>query len=505
MRHLMTHTAGFEECTVMMQVESVDDLISFRDYCADYMPARVSPPGTLTSYSNYGTTLAAVVVEDITGIPFEAYLDEQIIIPLRMDSTSIREDLPPERAERLSKGYVFGRKNSEAPDFIFTIGPAGSISSNAPDMAAFLAMHMMGGTRNDVTILPRDTAELMHAEAFTNDPRGSGVCLGFYEMHVNNHRLIGHGGDTLTFHSLLMYIPEEQAGFFVSYNSVGGATARNDLLFAFMDHYYPAEEVTIPDPDPALVPDLRIYAGTYETNRRNIAHFEKYHGERSPIVVSASGAGTLLIDYGSTTLEYVMIEPDIFALPDGDTQGTGNLIFNVGDSGRADYFVYSNVPIFAFERLAWYDTPAFLGNVFTIAGIILATVLLWPLLAAFRVSHAIPDPYANKNATRARWIAGTAALSLLGFVLILVPKVIDDAALAATYLQSPVPPFEFSIVLTVPVLSLLLTLLTVGFVAFAWKEAYWSRLHRIHYTLVAAAAVAMLWWIISWNLWVFSL
>ncbi|MCQ1539571.1 beta-lactamase family protein [Methanocalculus taiwanensis] len=505
MRHLMTHTAGFEECCVMMEVENVDDLITFREYCAGYMPARINPPGTITSYSNYGTTLAAVVVEDITGIPFEEYLDEQIIIPLGMDSTSIREDLPSERAERLSNGYIFGKQNQAAQDSIFTISPAGSISSTAPDMAAFLAMHMKGGSLNDAIILPRDTAELMHAEAFTNDPRGSGVCLGFYEMHVNNRRLIGHGGDTNTFHSLLIFMPTEQAGFFVSYNSVGGGAARNELLRAFMNHYYPAEEVAIPDPDPSNTALLQQYAGTYETNRRNFAHFEKYIVKRSPVVISVSDDGTLLMDYGGTIREYYMIEPDIFALPDGDPQGTGNLIFHFGSSERVEYFVFSNVPIFAFDRLAWYDTPAFLENVVNIAGTILATVLLWPLLALFRRSYAIPKQAMPRPARIARWIAGASAVSLLGFVFLIVPKIIDDKVLVQTYMTSPVPPFEFTLALTVPVISLLLTLLTAGFAAIAWKEGYWSRLHRIHYTAVAAAAVAMLWWIVSWNLWVFSL
>lgn len=505
MRHLMTHTAGFEEYNWFMAVDTVDDMIPFRDYCAGYMPARVNPPGKVSSYSNYGTTLAAVVVEDVTDIPYEEYLDDQILSPLRMDNTNILEDLPPEDAANLSKGYIFSKKNQAIHDDIYNIGPAGTISSTAPDMATFLAMHMKGGSLDDITILPRETAELMHAEAFTNDPRGSGMCLGFYEMHVNNRRLIGHGGDTNTFHSLLIFMPTEQAGFFVSYNSVGGGAARNELLRAFMDHYYPTEEGVIPKPDPSNSAYLEKYTGTYETNRRNMAHFEKYVAKRSPVVISVSSNGTLLLEHPGNAQEYYMIEEDIFTLPDGDPQCTGNLIFHLGSSGKPEFFVLQNVPILTFARLAWYDTPSFLKNVKNVAGIILATVLIWPLLAAFRRAYDIPEQAMPRPARIARWIAGASALSLLGFVLVLLPTIIDNETLVSSYLISPVPPVEFTIALTVPVLSLLLTLLTVGFAAIAWKEGYWNRLHRIHYTVVAAAAVAMLWWMISWNLWVFSL
>jgi len=39
--------------------------------------------------------------------------------------------------------------------------------------------------------------------------------LGFYEEYVNGHRLIGHGGDLLFFHTNLMLIPEANVGIFV--------------------------------------------------------------------------------------------------------------------------------------------------------------------------------------------------------------------------------------------------------------------------------------------------
>ncbi|WP_062399149.1 hypothetical protein [Methanogenium cariaci] len=74
------------------------------------------------------------------------------------------------------------------------------------------------------------------------------MCLGFYENHINDERIITHGGDTDTFHSLLVILPERQAGYFVSYNSPpGGNSARNDLLMAFVDHFYPAPKAATPE------------------------------------------------------------------------------------------------------------------------------------------------------------------------------------------------------------------------------------------------------------------
>lgn len=266
MRHLMTHSAGFEDQGIRATVADVADLYPFRTYCKENIPARVYPPGTVTSYSNYGTALAAVVVEDVTGVPFEQYLNERILAPLSMTKTSISYTLPPEMAN-LSSGYQYvGMTNEAAPDAVIVESPAGSISSTANDMAKFLAVHMMNGSWHGLEILSEETAALMHAPVFSNDPRVSSMCLGFYETHLNNERIIGHGGDTYTFHSLLTIIPERGTGFFVSYNSVGGSKARYALQTEFVDWFYPASASTAPaegSETPTGKTPAGKYTGTY--------------------------------------------------------------------------------------------------------------------------------------------------------------------------------------------------------------------------------------------------
>ena len=505
MRHLMTHTAGFEDEARHSTVLDKKDLISYRKYCANNIPTRVFPSGMVSSYSNYGTTLAGVIVEDVSGMPFDDYLQSRILSPLGMSQTSIRVVLPPERLYNLSQGYVYdGNENAYVPDDIWVIGPAGTISSTAPDMARFLAAHMQDGTYRGVTILPADTARLMHARAFANDPRVSGMCLGFYEMQINNRRLIGHGGDTLTFHSLLVIIPEEQAGFFVSFNSIGGKKARNELLTEFMDHYYPADTTVTPQPDPSAASRVQQYAGTYESNRHNYARFEKYFAPWAKIEITATPDGTLLMPEGSQTVELVESETGVFSRVDGTHPANGDIVFHTRADGTVDFYSMENVPFLVFDRVPWYATAGFTDNLKTAAEIILATVLLWPLLFVFRRAYSIPEPSVPKPAGIARWVAGCAAFLILAFTIVLLPWVMENEILVSYAYYPAIPPL-LTAALTVPVIAALLTLVTVAFTIIAWKEQYWTRLHRVHYTLITAALVAMLWWVNFWNLWVFSL
>ncbi|HII98489.1 MAG TPA: hypothetical protein HA272_04335 [Methanoregula sp.] len=59
--------------------------------------------------------------------------------------------------------------------------------------------------------------------------------------------------------------------------------------------------------------------------------------------------------------------------------------------------------------------------------------------------------------------------------------------------------------LTLTVIAAMLTLMVVVFAVLAWKVKFWTPLHRVHYTVVTIALLAMLYWLHYWNLWVFCL
>src|SRR2546429_7879945 len=109
----------------------------------------------------------------------------------------------------------------------------------------------------------------MHSRQFSPHPAMNGMALGFYEETRNGHRIIGHGGDTVYFHSDLHLMPDAGIGFFVSYNSPGKGdiSERTALWEKFLDRYFPY-------PAPAATPvstaaaDAREVSGRYLLRRR---------------------------------------------------------------------------------------------------------------------------------------------------------------------------------------------------------------------------------------------
>ena len=509
MRNLMTHSAGFEDASGRITVEDVADLYPFRIYCRDNIPARVYPPGTITSYSNYGTTLAAVIIEDVSGVSYAQYLKEHILTPLNLTNTQISYIFPPESAGNLSSGYHYtGVKNVAVPDDVYVIGPAGIISSTAPDMAVFLGAHMQNGTIHGAEILSEETAALMHAPAFSNDPRVSGMCLGFYETSLNDERIILHGGDTDTFHSLLVIIPEKKSGFFVSYNSPGGNTARNDLLMAYVDRFYPTPktETFAPDADPEL--PVEKYAGTYQSTRHNYRSFEFFlEPPRQMEVEAGENNSIFLLKEGAAPQEYIAIAPGVFKEVTDTPSFNGNMVFREDENGDVTFLCLENIPVLAFERVPWYATGAFTEGVVSVAIMFFLSVLLWPVLAVARRVYGKEDDLMAERGLPfyARLVAFIASVLSIIFVFWLIPMGQADEGLINSYIWDQTLPSALVALLTVPVIASILSVVTAVFTIIVWKMRFWTFWHRIHYTLVTIGLILLMWWMNYQNLFFFRL
>ena len=71
-RHLLTHTGGFDEIRPGTQAETADGVLPLAEFLRDKL-VRVRPPGRTIAYSTYGITLAGEMVEEVSDMSIETY------------------------------------------------------------------------------------------------------------------------------------------------------------------------------------------------------------------------------------------------------------------------------------------------------------------------------------------------------------------------------------------------------------------------------------------------
>ena len=314
-RHLLDHSLGFED-RGGIRAESVSGLMPLGKWLAENIPTRVREPGIETSYSNYGTALAGYIVQRVSGEPFPDYVERHIFKPLGMNSTTFREPLPTAMAAKMAVGYdyVEGRFEARPFELYGNIMPAGSGSSTAEDMARFMIAHRHEARVGSTRILKPETARLMHSNLSANAPSLPGFAHGFYVIRENGPRLIGHGGNTAYFHSMLLLAPEQDFGIFVSYTGGDAASqARTELIDAVIGRLFPVAPAAKWTGAPSAPP-----VGSYRTNRRT---YSIAANPDNDVKVIAAPDGGLIVENAGKKTHWMRIGPGLYQRVTGTRAG----------------------------------------------------------------------------------------------------------------------------------------------------------------------------------------
>ncbi|ASA23323.1 serine hydrolase domain-containing protein [Paenibacillus donghaensis] len=489
MRHLMTHTAGFEEGGVGYQITTDPKKLpgSISETLAKHMPARVRPPGEMMAYSNYGASLAGLIVEEVSGIAYNDFIQQNIFDPLEMKYATVQEPVPASLEPYAVLGYARenGQFATRPPTFEGGFRPAGSGSVSAKDMAHFMIAHLQDGRYGDRQILEPKTAQLMHSPAFVFNKLLPAMDLGFYELNMNGLRVITHGGSDELFNTGLYLVPDKQIGIFVSYSGGDGGTAAAGLTQAFFDRYFPLQEVKL-SPPPAVIGDsLQKYAGSYQFTRRNHSDIDKFFNFLVKINITISD-NQLSVGSGADQQVYAPIGPDVFR----EVGGTNQMAFRTDASGKVTYLFLDELSPMPLEPTPLIDQTGFWFPLLGISAFLFVTVLTG---FAYRRRDIKAMPQAQKWA--ARLSAATAAWALITavatFVVVLNMGLIDRLSRVTQSLN---------LYLFMPIILVGLTVAIMAVSVMVWKNKYWSVLKRVYYTLVALSAVVMSLFFYHWNL-----
>lgn len=169
--------------------------------------------GSKFEYSNEGNALIGLLVEQISGMDFNAYCKQNIFNPLGMTNSFWRLD---EISQTIVQPYDFvNNKNKAIEHYTFTDYPNGGLRSTSKDLFSFLSAFVQNGKSNNFQVLKSETITKMFTPQIPTLDKEMGLHL-FYLNAENN--LWGHDGGEQGVATIMAFNPETGIGAIILTN-----------------------------------------------------------------------------------------------------------------------------------------------------------------------------------------------------------------------------------------------------------------------------------------------
>jgi CubicO group peptidase (beta-lactamase class C family) len=348
-RHLLTHTGGFEGDLWKATTDGDDAL---QRLVEDFIPQapQHEPPGSRYSYCSAGMAVLGRIVELKRGLPFAAALRAHLAAPLGIEE--IAGDADEALGFSTAIGHIAYADRGMQPLPMWASMPASNpaagnrLSMSARALLAFGRMHLADGAGPDgKRILSEASAEAMRVDgvAIPASPAYSKtVGLGWEVYHGG--AVIGHGGGALGISSTLLLVPEHRIAIAVLTNGGDFNGLHRDLIDPWIHRganvRLTAQKRELEPPRP--VPDAERYIGVYGVRNQRVAIAVADDGGLDQ-TASLTGEFAAMFDRaglsnGPFAARLHQVSGDLFATAGSDGTASGYLQFlDTEPDGRARF------------------------------------------------------------------------------------------------------------------------------------------------------------------------
>lgn len=214
----------------------VGDLLESQDYSRPEILRRIRfiEPGCSfreqANYSNPGIFIAGMAAARLGGKTWDELIEERLFQPLKMTRSGTKQT-DWKRTDNYATNHMV--IDDELQAIVWepydAMGPAGSITSTARDLAQWMRLQLGDGTVDGRRVLSAETIKEMHTPAMVetpgfaeappiNEESGFSFGLGWGVYHYNGYQIIEKGGARAGVRSVVMLIPEKNVGVAVLAN-----------------------------------------------------------------------------------------------------------------------------------------------------------------------------------------------------------------------------------------------------------------------------------------------
>lgn len=318
LRHLLDHTAGLDDARLWQvfsaQVQPTSPLIGA--FTRDGSVLRIrTEPGRQVSYSNMGYTLVGMIIESVTGEPYERWLDRELLAPMGLrDSTfGFVTQSGPAADARLAYGH--DDKQRPVAALPIWLRPAGQFTTTAADMAQVARFIMGDGRINEKSFVSRELLRAMGRPVTTVAARArlaAGYALGLEARDRNGAIGRCHGGAVIGFRAMFCVYPEIGKAFFIAHNMDS-----EDAQYARFDALMTQTVGATTAPLPAITLSLpQEWQGRYAPSPSRFESFRYTDALSNTVAIGLSADGIALKMMGGQPRTLVAVGPGLYRAAD---------------------------------------------------------------------------------------------------------------------------------------------------------------------------------------------
>jgi CubicO group peptidase (beta-lactamase class C family) len=241
-KHLLNHTAGIPNPVPLAWIHLIEDHKAFdRDKYFDPILKKngsvKSKPNDKFAYSNLGYILLGQLIENVSGMSYERYIEQHIIAPLGLAPHQLGFVIAD--LERNAKGYhkksafsnlilgLFldkGKFMGEPEgiwkpfkDYYINGAPYGGLIGTTDAYVAYVQELL----KPDSRLISPEYKKLLFVENHTNNGKASGMCLSWYTGVLNGNRYYTHAGGGGGYYCEIRVYPEKGVGSVIMFNRTG--------------------------------------------------------------------------------------------------------------------------------------------------------------------------------------------------------------------------------------------------------------------------------------------
>lgn len=225
-RHLLYHTSGLPQrggIEVALRGDNRADALEMR--VRELKDVQLNRPvGATYEYANTGYMILGLLIQEVSGQPYEAYLSEHLFAPLQMSQAYT--DLDEAKAHGLASGYRYWFGVPLAGEMAVdrsALPSGGHMSASVEDMAHFLIANLNGGRFGDSSILsPEGIAAMLDPIIPIAAQFGTGteyMAMDWGSKPMGDVDVMMKGGDNADYKASMLLVPSQRLGVVVLINT----------------------------------------------------------------------------------------------------------------------------------------------------------------------------------------------------------------------------------------------------------------------------------------------